>query len=103
MTTIETHEEIRDAVGRLRRDLPGSCRREPDEGRAYPMVHEAIRRREADESEGGEANRAERPAAEERDVERRFRETRLHRVAPISTDLIPSHLAEHAFGLPRSD
>jgi alkylation response protein AidB-like acyl-CoA dehydrogenase len=40
--------------------------------------------------------------AEEYDVERKFRETRLYQVAPISTNLILSYLAEHALGLPRS-
>ena len=40
--------------------------------------------------------------AEEYDVERKFRETRLYRVAPISTNLILSHVAEHVLGLPRS-
>jgi alkylation response protein AidB-like acyl-CoA dehydrogenase len=40
--------------------------------------------------------------AEEYDVERKFRETRLYQVAPISTNLILSHLAEHVLGLPRS-
>ncbi len=40
--------------------------------------------------------------AEEFDVERKFRETRLYQVAPISTNLILSHLAEHVLGLPRS-
>jgi alkylation response protein AidB-like acyl-CoA dehydrogenase len=40
--------------------------------------------------------------AEEYDVERRFRETRLYQVAPISTNLILSYLAEHVLGLPRS-
>ena len=40
--------------------------------------------------------------AEEFDVERKFRETRLYQVAPISTNLILSYLAEHVLGLPRS-
>ena len=38
----------------------------------------------------------------EYDVERKFRETRLYQVAPISTNLILSHVAEHVLGLPRS-
>ncbi len=38
----------------------------------------------------------------EYDVERKFRETRLYQVAPISTNLILSHVAEHILGLPRS-
>jgi acyl-CoA dehydrogenase len=38
----------------------------------------------------------------EYDVERKFRETRLYQVAPISTNLILSHLAEHVLNLPRS-
>jgi len=40
--------------------------------------------------------------AEEYDVERKFRETRLYQVAPISTNMILSYLAEHVLGLPRS-
>ena len=40
--------------------------------------------------------------ANEYDVERKFRETRLYQVAPISTNLIYSYVAEHVLGLPRS-
>ncbi|MBL8346403.1 MAG: acyl-CoA/acyl-ACP dehydrogenase [Rubrivivax sp.] len=40
--------------------------------------------------------------ASEYDVERKFRETRLYQVAPISTNLILSYVAEHLLGLPRS-
>jgi alkylation response protein AidB-like acyl-CoA dehydrogenase len=40
--------------------------------------------------------------AEEYDIERKFRETRLYSIAPISTNLILSYLAEHVLGLPRS-
>ncbi len=40
--------------------------------------------------------------AEEYDVERKWRETRLYQIAPISTNLILSYLAEHVLGLPRS-
>lgn len=40
--------------------------------------------------------------AEEYDVERKFRETRLYQIAPISTNLILSYLGEHVLGLPRS-
>jgi len=40
--------------------------------------------------------------AHEYDVERKFRETRLYQVAPISTNLILAYLAEHVLGLPRS-
>src|ERR1700722_10000080 len=40
--------------------------------------------------------------AEEYDVERKFREARLYQVAPISTNLILSYIAEHVLGLPRS-
>jgi alkylation response protein AidB-like acyl-CoA dehydrogenase len=40
--------------------------------------------------------------AEEFDIERKFRETRLYLTAPISTNLILSYLAEHVLGLPRS-
>jgi len=40
--------------------------------------------------------------AEEYDVERKFRETRLYQIAPISTNLVLCYLAEHVLGLPRS-
>ena len=40
--------------------------------------------------------------AEEYDIERKFRETKLYQVAPISTNLILAYLAEHVLGLPRS-
>jgi alkylation response protein AidB-like acyl-CoA dehydrogenase len=40
--------------------------------------------------------------AEEFDIERKFRETRLYQVAPISTNLILGYIAEHVLGLPRS-
>ncbi|MDD9908459.1 MAG: acyl-CoA/acyl-ACP dehydrogenase [Ahrensia sp.] len=40
--------------------------------------------------------------AEDFDIERKFRETRLYQVAPISTNLILSYLAEHVLGMPRS-
>jgi alkylation response protein AidB-like acyl-CoA dehydrogenase len=86
------------------------------------MVREAARLFEAGENCGAEANMAKMLAAEaswaaaeacvqthggfgfaeEYDVERKFRETRLYQVAPISTNLILSFLAEHVLGLPRS-
>jgi acyl-CoA dehydrogenase len=86
------------------------------------MVHEAIRLYEAGENCGAEANMAKLLAAdasneaanaaiqthggfgfaEEYDVERKFRETRLYQVAPISTNLILSYLSEHVLGMPRS-
>ena len=40
--------------------------------------------------------------AVEYDVERKFREARLHQVAPISTNLVLAYIAEHVLGLPRS-
>jgi acyl-CoA dehydrogenase len=40
--------------------------------------------------------------AEEYDVERKFRETKLYQVAPVSTNLILTYVAEHVLGLPRS-
>ena len=40
--------------------------------------------------------------AEEYDIERKFRETRLYQVAPISTNLILAYLSEHVLGMPRS-
>ncbi|HKA77051.1 MAG TPA: acyl-CoA dehydrogenase family protein [Pseudolabrys sp.] len=86
------------------------------------MVHEAARKYDAGEDIGAEANMAKLLAAdaswaaadmcvqthggfgfaEEYDVERKFRETRLYQVAPISTNMILSYLAEHVLGLPRS-
>jgi alkylation response protein AidB-like acyl-CoA dehydrogenase len=86
------------------------------------MVHEAARRYEAGEDAGEAANMAKQLAAEaswaaadmcvqthggfgfaeEFDIERKFRETRLYTVAPISTNLVLSYIAEHVLGLPRS-
>ncbi len=40
--------------------------------------------------------------AEEYDIERKFREARLYQVAPISTNLVLSYIAEHVLGMPRS-
>ena len=40
--------------------------------------------------------------AEEYDIERKFRESRLYRIAPISTNLILAYIAEHLLDLPRS-
>ncbi len=86
------------------------------------MVDEALRLYESGANPGAEANMAKMLAAdasfeaanvciqtfggfgfaEEYDVERKFRETRLYQVAPISTNLILSFLAEHVLDLPRS-
>ncbi len=86
------------------------------------MVAEGLRKYEAGENVGEEANMAKMLAAEaswaageaciqthggfgfaaEYDIERKFRETRLYQVAPISTNMILSFLAEHVLGLPRS-
>jgi acyl-CoA dehydrogenase len=86
------------------------------------MVKEAVRKYEAGLECGAEANMAKMLAAdaawdaanaciqthggfgfaEEYDVERKFRETRLYQVAPISTNLILSFIAEHVLGMPRS-
>ncbi len=40
--------------------------------------------------------------AKEYHIERKFRETRLYQIAPISTNLILSYIGEHVLGLPRS-
>src|SRR3954454_7608112 len=86
------------------------------------MVQAGCEKFEAGETPGEEANMANMLAAEaswaaaeaciqthggfgfaeEYDVERKFRETRLYQVAPISTNLILAYLAEHVLGLPRS-
>ena len=86
------------------------------------MVREALRLYESGDNPGPEANMAKMLAAdasfeaanaciqthggfgfaEEYDIERKFRETRLYQVAPIPTNLILSYLAEHVLGLPRS-
>ncbi|MCB1501565.1 MAG: acyl-CoA/acyl-ACP dehydrogenase [Bauldia sp.] len=86
------------------------------------MRFEAARKFDAHEDCGAEANMAKLLAADasweaanaciqfhggfgfaaEYDVERKFRETRLYQVAPISTNLILSYVAEHILGLPRS-
>lgn len=86
------------------------------------MVHHAAHTYDAGGNPGEEANMAKLLAseaswaaadmcvqthggfgfAEEYDVERKFREARLYTVAPISTNLILSYLAEHVLGLPRT-
>ncbi len=86
------------------------------------MRYEACRRYDAAQPCGAQANMAKYLAAKasweaanaciqfhggfgfacEYDVERKFRETRLYQVAPISTNLILSFVAEHILGLPRS-
>ncbi|QVN23129.1 acyl-CoA dehydrogenase family protein [Burkholderia pyrrocinia] len=86
------------------------------------MRFEAARRFDAHEPCGAQANMAKLLAADasweaanaclqfhggfgfacEYDVERKFRETRLYQVAPISTNLILAYVAEHILGLPRS-
>jgi len=86
------------------------------------MVSKAAERFDAGEPCGAEANMAKLLAseaawhaaetclqthggfgfAEEYDVERKFRETRLYQIAPVSTNLILSYIAEHVLGLPRS-
>jgi acyl-CoA dehydrogenase len=40
--------------------------------------------------------------AEEYDIERKFRETRLYQVAPVSTNLILAYIGQHVLGMPRS-
>ena len=86
------------------------------------MVKEALALYENDGNPGAEANMAKMLAADasneaanvavqthggfgfaqEYDIERKFRETRLYQVAPISTNLLLSYLAEHVLDLPRS-
>ena len=86
------------------------------------MTYEAAARYEAGDPAGEEANMAKLLASEaswaaadmciqthggfgfanEYDVERKFRETRLYQVAPISTNLILSHVATHVLDLPKS-
>ena len=86
------------------------------------MVHHAAQAYDGGTNPGAEANMAKMLAseaswaaadmcvqthggfgfAEEYDIERKFREARLYTVAPISTNLILSYLAEHVLGLPRS-
>jgi alkylation response protein AidB-like acyl-CoA dehydrogenase len=86
------------------------------------MVQEALRHYEKGGNPGPEANMAKMLASDasfeaanvcvqthggfgfaaEFDVERKFRETRLYQVAPVSTNLILSYLSEHVLGLPRS-
>ncbi len=86
------------------------------------MRYEAVRHFDAGQPCGAEANIAKLLAADaswdaanvclqthggygfaaEYDIERKFRETRLYQVAPISTNLILAYVAEHILGLPRS-
>jgi len=89
---------------------------------AEALVHKGLAKFDAGEPCGEEANMGKMLAAEaswaaaeacvnthggfgfaeEYDIERKFRETRLYQVAPISTNLILSYIAEHVLGLPRS-
>jgi alkylation response protein AidB-like acyl-CoA dehydrogenase len=89
---------------------------------AEALLHAGLRKFEAGESCGEEANMSKMLCAdaawaaaeacvqthggfgfaEEYDVERKFREARLYQVAPISTNLILSYIGEHMLGLPRS-
>jgi acyl-CoA dehydrogenase len=89
---------------------------------AEAIVHKGLRKFEAGENCGEEANMGKMLAAEaswaageacvqthggfgfaeEYDIERKFRETRLYQVAPISTNLVLSYLGEHVLGMPRS-
>ncbi len=89
---------------------------------AAQMVADAAAKFDAGEGAGTEANMAKLLAseaswfaadmcvqthggfgfAEEYDIERKFRETRLYQVAPISSNLILSHVATHVLGLPKS-
>ena len=89
---------------------------------ANMMVVESARKFDAGENCGPEANMAKMLASEaawqaaemcvqthggfgfaaEYDIERKFRETRLYQVAPVSTNLILSYISEHVLGLPRS-
>ena len=64
--------------------------------RCLPRTHRGLPRRRACKTHGGFE------FAEEYDVERKFRETRLYQIAPISTNLVLSYLAEHVLGMPRS-
>ena len=41
--------------------------------------------------------------AREYDIERKWRETRLFQIAPISTNLVLAYIAEHVLGIPRSN
>jgi len=86
------------------------------------VLREAVRLYEAGGNPGEEANMAKMLAADaswaaaeacvqthggfgfavEYDIERKFREARLYQVAPISTNMILSYLAEHVLGMPRS-
>ncbi len=86
------------------------------------LVHDGIAKYQAGENAGAEANMAKMLAAEaswaageaciqthggfgfaaEYDIERKFRETRLYQVAPISTNMVLSYVAEHVLGMPRS-
>ena len=85
-------------------------------------LHEALRLYEAGGNPGEEANLAKLLSAdaswaaaeaclqthggfgfaEEYDVERKFRETRLYRIAPVSNNLVLSFIGEHVLGMPKS-
>jgi alkylation response protein AidB-like acyl-CoA dehydrogenase len=86
------------------------------------MVHHAACLYETGANAGAEANMAKMLAAdaswaaadmcvqtfggfgfaEDNDIERKFRETRLYQVAPVSTNLILAYIGQHVLGMPRS-
>jgi acyl-CoA dehydrogenase len=123
--------DLREAVGRgpTLRPIPNMVNHDTHEPffenleiPAENLIGEEGRRFDAGEPCGAEANMAKYLAAQasweaanaaiqfhggfgfacEYDVERKFRETRLYQVAPISTNLILAYVAEHVLGLPRS-
>ena len=112
-TAGEGFDDIRDAIRALCAKFPAGYHREVDEARGYPGAFVAVL---IPEDYGGSGlGPAEASAANacirfhggfgfacEYDVEPKFRETRLYQVAPISTNLILSYLAEHVLGMPRS-
>jgi acyl-CoA dehydrogenase len=126
---IERATPLRQRAHRLRpadRHQPGRAvpdRRSPDRDRGgQPDALQACALFDAQQPCGAQANMAKYLAAKasweaanvclqthggfgfasEYDIERKFRETRLYQVAPISTNLIFAYVAEHLLGLPRS-
>ena len=121
-TAGEGFGDIRDAIRAVCAEFPAGYHREVDEARGYPEAFVAALTRAGwmaalipDDYGGSGLDPAEASAANacirfhggfgfacEYDVERKFRETRLYQLAPISTKLILSHVAEPVLGLPRS-
>ena len=102
------HSDIRQAVRDVCRAFDSAYWQKVEEVSGYPEAFVQALTQAGwlaaliPEEYGGGASLTEASVIPEYDVERKFRETRLYQVAPISTNLILSYLGEHVLGMPRS-